>query len=335
MSRLPIKVQVGIRNSWDNKDAPVQNAIQNLKKVAGVQVSVAPEWALLITELGTFFPDKEILVKSVAATVEACLIALTALADDEANSEWADTLLEKTENHIQLFVEVSKGREIGITWADGQKGLVISLPSGEFPPQSYMISFFAGGLLKVFDEKEKQKASSKVELTAADDWADVALDNKTGNVAVVELPERRATTQQQSPAFDLIPDVDVIPRPEELLLKPPYHLTVRDFGSTSTEVQCSHSPTLQFLSDYLKKWTKTNYNYTNKPPLAEVKLHQSAFGVGIAYDRLTVETPYATEHVSSTTIIALVEGVLGYKIVSNDGPYWSFRRDVEFRNSRY
>ncbi|KAI1347869.1 hypothetical protein F5Y01DRAFT_307187 [Xylaria sp. FL0043] len=335
MSRLPVKAQVGIRNAWDNQDSPAQRAIKKFKEAIGVQISVIPEWPILVTELGPFYPDKEILVLSIAAAVEACVTALTSLADDESNSEWADTLLERTASRVRLLLETSKSRELGIAWSDEQKGLVISLPKSAIPSQSYMLSFFTGSLIKVFDEKEKHSISSKIESTAADDWADVAVDNKTGNAAVIETPQRHATTEQ-SLTFDLIPDVNIIPRPDELLLKPPYYLTVRDFSSSSTEVQCSHSPTLQFLSDYVKKWAKTNYNHTNKPPLAEVELHQSVFGLGIVYDRMTIkaESRYTTQEVSPTIILALVEGVLGYKVISNDGPYWSFRRDVEFRNTR-
>ncbi|KAI3328660.1 hypothetical protein F4824DRAFT_405785 [Ustulina deusta] len=339
MSRLPTKVQAGIRDSWDNQDAPVQKAIKNLKEVIGVRISVDPEWPLLLTELGSFYPDKAILVRSVAAAVEAFCTALTTLADDEANAEWADTFLDKTGSHIRLFLEASKSRDIDIAWSNQLRGFIISFPKSAIPSQSYMQSFFAGDLLKVFDENEERSTSAKIEPTpaaAADDWADVAVDNRTGNAAVVDIPQRPAITQQPA-AFDLIPDVEIIPRPEDLLLRPPYHLIMRNFNSSSTEVQCSHSPTLQFLSEYLKKWARTNYNNTNRPPLAEVKLHQSAFGLGVVYDRLTVtvETRYTAQELSPTILLAVIEGVLGYKGVSNDGPLWTFRRDVEFRSSRY
>lgn len=69
-------------------------------------------------------------------------------------------------------------------------------------------------------------------------------------------------------------------------------------------------------------------------------LHQSAFGLGIMYDRLTLssEGRYAVQAVSPTIVLALVEGVLGYRGVSQqqDGASsWAFRRDVEFRGGRY
>ncbi|KAJ8104577.1 hypothetical protein ONZ43_g7783 [Nemania bipapillata] len=105
MSKLPIKIQIGVRDSWDNDDAPVQKAISNLKETVGIRVTVNPEWPLLHTELGSFYADKATFVPSIAASVEACCSALSTLADDEANAEWADTLLERTESHIRIFVE--------------------------------------------------------------------------------------------------------------------------------------------------------------------------------------------------------------------------------------
>ncbi|KAI0104282.1 hypothetical protein GGR51DRAFT_229837 [Nemania sp. FL0031] len=339
MSKLPIKIQVGIRDSWEKDDAPVQKAIRNLKEVVGIRVTVNPEWPLLHSELGSFYPDKATLVPSIASAVESCCTALSTLADDEANSEWADALLEKTESHIRIFIEVSKSRELGLFWSAQQRGIILALPKSAVPSQAYMRSFFTGNLLKLFDEKSTHEPfSPTAEPAAADDWADVAVDNRTGNAGVVELPQRHLAPTHVSPSFDIIPDVETVSRPDELLLKPPYHLIMYGGGKAFMEVQCSHSPTLQFLSDYLTKWSKTNHNNTTRPPCAEVKLHQSAFGLGVVYDRLTVNsetTRYMVQTVSPTILLALIEGVLGYKLVSQDGSSWTFRRDIEFKGSRY
>ncbi|KAI0547779.1 hypothetical protein F4679DRAFT_597447 [Xylaria curta] len=338
MSKLPIKVQIGIRDSWDNEDAPVQKAIRNLKEVIGVRVTVNPEWPLLYAELGDFHPDKATLAPSVATAVETCCTALSALADDEANAEWADTLLERTESHIRISIGASKNQEMGISWSDQEGGFVISLPKSAVPSKAYTLSFFTGNLLKVFDEKARHESSSATGPAAvADDWADVTVDNKTGNAAVIEAPQRHGATTQPSPSFDVIPDVTTISRPDELLLKPPYHLIVHYHGKGSIDIQCGHSPTLQFIADYLKKWSRTNHNNTTRPPLAEVQLHQSAFGLGVVYDRLTIvsDSRYHTQTVSPTIVLSLIEGVLGYKNIFCDGSSWTFRKDVEFRNGRY
>ncbi|KAI1148178.1 hypothetical protein F4825DRAFT_454750 [Nemania diffusa] len=347
MSKLPIKIQVGVRDSWENTDAPVQKAIRALKDVVGIRVTANPEWPLLHTELGAFYPDKALLVPSVAAAVEACCTVLSALADDDANAEWADELLERTESHMRILVEVSNSRELDISWSAQQRGIIIALPKSAVPSQSYMRSFFAGSLLKLFSSNATLSPSSltsrAAEPAAVDDWADIAVDNRTGTAGVVEIPQRHpATSSTLEPAeaavSDVIPDVETVPRPDDLLLRPPYHLTVYGGGKAFMEVQCSHSATLQFLSDYLVKWSRTNHNNTNRPPCTEVKLHASAFGLGIVYDRLTISsetTRYMAQTVSPTILLALVEGVLGYRQTSQDGSSWTFRRDVEFRSSRY
>ncbi|GAP91547.2 hypothetical protein SAMD00023353_6500470 [Rosellinia necatrix] len=355
MSKLPIKIQVGIRDSWDSKDASAQKAIQALRDLVGIGVFVTPEWPLLHAELGAFYPDKATFVPSVTAAVEACCTALAGLLDDDANADWSDTLLERADGHIRLFLEVSKGRDMGIAWSDQQRGFVITLPRAAVPSHSYMISFFGPGLLRVFESAGGQHDASPLaaetkttSAEAADDWADVVVDKSASGGRVVSVVESAPRQQYQSapqtaaavpaaPGFDLMPDVGIVSRPDDLLLKPPYHLIVQGAGSSQIDVQCSHSPTLQFLSDYLKKWSKTNHNNTTRPPAAEVKIHQSAFGLGVVYDRLTIssDSRYTGQLVSPTILLSLIEGVLGYKSVSSDVSSWTFRREVEFKSSRY
>lgn len=103
----------------------------------------------------------------------------------------------------------------------------------------------------------------------ADDWADVSVDVATGKAAVVE--EQRSHQPYAPPAkaaYDILPDIGSLARPDDLLLKPPYHLVVYDRGSTEVEVHGSHSPSLQFLSEYLKKWCRINQqNHQKVSPL--------------------------------------------------------------------
>ncbi|KAI1117719.1 hypothetical protein F5Y14DRAFT_447666 [Nemania sp. NC0429] len=384
MSKLPIKVRLGIRDSWDSASAPVQAAIRGLQDVTGVRVTVNPEWPLLYAELGAFHPDAATLVPSVAVAVGACCTALGALADDEANADWADTLLERTGNHIRIIVEVSKSREISLTWSAQQPGIIISLPKASVPPQSqsHLSSFFAGALLTLFDgtqqvrpEEDPSSISPPGEATPTptptqDDWAHISLDTKTGTAAATEIiessraspsPPLTTTTRPQArgvpapaptptfPSFDILPAIEAVPRPDDLLQRPPYHLLVHGASRTRVEVQCSHSPTLRFLAEYLRKWARTNHNDTRRPPCADVTLHQSAFGLGLMYDRLTLGSDgrhaAQAQAVSPTLVLALVEGVLGYRAVSQQGEgggggggggsSWAFRRDVEFRSGQY
>jgi hypothetical protein len=182
---------------------------------------------------------------------------------------------------LNVAMKVSKSKEIGLSWSKQQRSFIIALPKSVIHAQSYMLSFFRGSLVKVFDEKILDPATSSSNTNAikesaeVDDWADVAVDNTTGNPAVVELSQplqKSAITQPppasaSAPGFDMVPDVDTLYRPDEILLKPPYHLIVYSRNNTHVEVQCSHSPTLQFLSDYLKKWCRTNHNDTRRVDL--------------------------------------------------------------------
>lgn len=242
-----------------------------------------PEWPLLHTELGAFYAaDKAPFAPSVASSIETFCAALRTLADDESNATWADDMLERVDSNVQIFVEVSKGKELCLSWSDARKGFVIALPRSVVPSASHMLSFFSGALLSVFDDEGGRHAgsvqaqdSSAEEGAAAggDDWADVVVDRGTGRAAavVVEPPQRYTVAPQQSqqqlqqqPIIDVIPDVGTLSRPDDLLLKPPYHLIIHSTGRMSFEVECSHSPTLQFLSEYLTKWSRTNHHNTTK-----------------------------------------------------------------------
>ena len=93
----------------------------------------------------------------------------------------------------------------------------------------------------------------------ADDWADVSVDATTGKAAVVE--DERSHQKYVPPAkavYEVLPNVGTLARPDDLLLKPPYYLVVYDRGSNKVEVHGSHSPSLQFLSEYLKRWCRIN-----------------------------------------------------------------------------
>lgn len=55
-----------------------------------------------------------------------------------------------------------------------------------------------------------------------------------------------------------MPTVDSVPRPSAVLKTLAPHYLVFNSGSFPAWIQCSHEPTLVFLSDYLTKHGKTN-----------------------------------------------------------------------------
>jgi len=100
-------------------------------------------------------------------------------------------------------------------------------------------------------------------------------------------------------------------------------------------VNCSHSPTVQFLEEYLKRWCRTNHNDTRNPPSVEITAEQSPWGLGMVYDRLiltTQDSRYIKQYtVNVCIVLALVEGVLGYEPVAAHPNQWSYRRDAPWK----
>jgi len=148
-----------------------------------------------------------------------------------------------------------------LLWSQEREAFVIELCQPPIPDMYSMENIFNKELSVCF--KEKSPTATLAQRSAAragDDWADVGMDTETGTPAVIEqasLPTRFLQPPSR-PRYDTIPDLSAITRPDELLLQPPYHLTVTSSNSRFVEVQCSHSPTLQFLAEYLRKWCKTN-----------------------------------------------------------------------------
>lgn len=98
-----------------------------------------------------------------------------------------------------------------------------------------------------------------------------------------EKPVKPTATKDTASIVDYLPDANTLPKPGTLLLKPPYHLFIHAIGNNKLEIQCSHSATLEVLSDYLKRWCRINPNLTTKvsqPHITRVYYarHLSHFG---------------------------------------------------------
>lgn len=163
-------------------------------------------------------------------------------------------------NSLQLAVEVATSKSPLTKWDQGRACFVLLLPKGEPPHNSAAaVPTFRSQIMSAFDEG----ASSKTEVDAADqdEWADVsvpvaaaATHSKSGTRLVPVVQE------EVEPAY--LPNVNTLPRPDELLLKPPYHLHVSQ--SSAITIECSHSPSLSFLEAYFKKWCRTNNHRTDR-----------------------------------------------------------------------
>jgi hypothetical protein len=70
-----------------------------------------------------------------------------------------------------------------------------------------------------------------------------------------------------------------------------------------------------------------------QPPVVEIKLRESAFGLGLLHDTVTMEAIRGRE-VTAMLVLVFVESVLGYTpVTSNEsaGSVWEFKRTKAFR----
>ncbi|OTB00743.1 hypothetical protein M426DRAFT_15102 [Hypoxylon sp. CI-4A] len=313
---LPLLIKVGIRDYWDNTDAAVQRSRCGVEETLGKKAVLDIAWESLISELSNgYTSDMSTVVPSIATSTKAFLDGLREILDTDVNLGWANTLLDSIKSSLIITITVSKNNDPTVTWSMEADGFIVQVAMGgtTLSPLE-MQSLFKTKILDCFNEQKDP----------TNDWSHVSMNDPSSDIIGTETDK----------SFDILSDVSNLPSPDQLLLRPPYHLIVYGGGRTTVEVHCSHSPTLQLLADYLKKWCKLNYQDTRHPPMVEVKLHHSSFAFGLIYDRLTMSVNNRNPEVlvSPVTVLALVEGILGYQPVSTDGSSWTFRRDKGFRN---
>ncbi|KAJ4297393.1 hypothetical protein N0V88_004314 [Collariella sp. IMI 366227] len=327
--------------------SPLQTALSRppfgeLEGILGHKVVIDPEWQLIVAELDKFYEDKTNMIAVITNCVQAWVKSMMELLEDSAHEAWANQVLDKVPVRMQVFVEVAPDAEAATSWSDQQGGFVVTLPKKAVHHPAELFPTFRGNLLSCFEVKKKPQLPAK---TAAADREEVMQTSTTAH----QLPARSKV--------EFMPSAASLPRPDLLFLQPPYHLTMTS-SHKSVELHCSHSPTLEMIAEYFKRWCRVNHadtrnvscsklaaavesdiqvyllTFINQPPAAEVVLHQSAFGLGEMFDRLTIsteDTRYTSRfRVTAPMVVSLIEGVLGYQLTSTHGA-WIFRRDTEFK----
>ncbi|KAK1826370.1 hypothetical protein QBC39DRAFT_22606 [Podospora conica] len=339
-SSLPIKLKLALRDHWDPPTSPLRTTLTTLTTLLGHRILLAPEWPLLHASLSPLYPDKTNLVLTLASLVQTLARSLSEVLDSPANETWTETLLERISQSGAggLRITLDVGAAVGVTWssAPGRTGFVLTVPGREavVRPEG-MGAVMRGGLVACFEETETVVPVTE---RGADEWADVEVDTATGRVDVVETKKQPPPTAgAPPPAVEFLPNVQSLPRPDELFLRAPYYLTVTA-GHDGVEIHGSHSPSLKVVAEYFKKWCRVNHYDSTAPPAVQVTLSQSPFGLNEMFDRLSVstkDTRYNSQfQVTAPMIVAFVEGVLGYELISDRGG-WNFKRETEFKTSRY
>lgn len=221
---------------------------------------VEPEWPLLITELDAFYANKTNLVVVIAGCVQTWARSMTALLDDSAHEAWTEKVLDKVPVRMRVFVDVASSAKAATAWSEERGGFVIGLPRKQVYQPAELFPVFQGDLLACFDVAKEPQLPVRKAAAGADDWEGVEVDTATGKVQVetVETPKGSGLETPARAKVEFLPNVASLPRPDQLFLKPPYHLTLLH-GHQQIELHCSHSPTLQLLAEYFKRWCRVNH----------------------------------------------------------------------------
>ncbi|KIY66244.1 hypothetical protein CYLTODRAFT_38800 [Cylindrobasidium torrendii FP15055 ss-10] len=314
---LPLKIRVDIRNLWDSPNSSLHKSIADLKATLGHTITPLAQWSLLWSELGDTFPDKTTFVPSIVATTTVWYDQLLARLDDEA---WAEELLTILEGHGgEITLRVQPASDMSTVWDKKLRVFVLNVAAVE----PHRVS---AALEKSFDHLF---SPAKVDVED-EDWADVKTpplpSSRSGDTAT--LP----TAADGTPTC--LPTVDQLPRPSDLFAsKAPYTLIVTA-GHDRLEIQCSHEPSLQLLHDYLKKHAKVNQNDSLRRPIYTLALFESDFCASVM-DTLWVEhTMKWLRSINPTLVLAFVESVLGYELVSSTASTWMYRRQLVVERRR-
>jgi hypothetical protein len=161
-----------------------------------------------------------------------------------------------------MRIQISRASKVPTTaWFPNKLVFVIALPKGELPRGQTVLAGFSSDLLKLFTDSPPMGATPGDTLESAEDpedWADLDLGSPESHPIMTPSSKQAPGPPGLSIQVgeDPIPEISTIPRPEELIRKPPYWMVVRQENRMRVVVQGSHGPSLILLDAYLKRWCR-------------------------------------------------------------------------------
>ncbi|CAK9787101.1 unnamed protein product [Cutaneotrichosporon oleaginosum] len=323
MEKQSLKVRIAVRDLWEPTTSP---SFARLKDVLGTAPTVNPEWGMLHTALGGVYNDDTLFVRQTASFVAAWAEAASSVCkDEELGDKMVDMIGGTT---LRLFIDVSADNKPAHEWSKQRGGFVLSIPRAVRQGDDCR-AFFGDAIRKTL---EVSPPAAVPPTTLEPGAAPAAPGLRESNDDWETVHVGPASARPTVPKPEYLPLVGSLPRPDDLLLRPPYNLRVQASRSLVV-VESSHSPTLQLLHDYLTQWCRVNHHRTDEPPLIDITLHLSPFALGQTFDRLELEGGKQLRDVLPTASIVLniVEGVLGYDRVDSTASSWLYCRTEPFR----
>ncbi|KAK6355583.1 hypothetical protein TWF696_004683 [Orbilia brochopaga] len=343
-TKLPVKIRMGIRDSWDAPKCPFRVAINALSKVLGTSVEVIVDWGLLWSVLSPQYPDPTTFVPSIEEATRIWMECLQERLESDALEDWADEFLEKVKTPGGINIEIGVS-ENGMDRPEAvweETGSKLSLLFPKSTGRVYLNTLQAGfrsDLEHLFTKKSAPTTSGAASTTLPiggapavdeDDWSVVP---PTSGAASVAAPVLRSpdTPQAQTTADALperLPSLATLARPEVLFeTQTPYLIYVRKYGNKELHIEGSHQGSLTLICEYFQKWVRKDRNYNGN--ILELEKQTSLFGLNAGFDYVKI-TCNRWELLNPTPFLAFIEIVLKYKLVeASSGVTWFYRRDTK------
>ncbi|CAI4214657.1 unnamed protein product [Parascedosporium putredinis] len=222
---LPLKVKVSLRDSWENKEAPVHRSLARLEGIIGYKASLDPDWPVLHAALGGYYSDKANFVPATAGCVSAWCDAFSQLLEDPSHEAWTEAVLEKlTEagSRLKLILEVSRDENVSTSWNKERGAFIITLPNSRVTNPLANTPVFQAHLLSAIQDDEPVRTVPIFDSAggAGDDWAAVEVAPTAQNFSAGPIPTAGPSTSAPRASVEYFPDINTLPRPDDLLQRP-------------------------------------------------------------------------------------------------------------------
>ncbi|KAK7025223.1 hypothetical protein R3P38DRAFT_2708324 [Favolaschia claudopus] len=307
---LPLKVRVDIRDQWDSANSSVHESVSSLTKILGHTVTPTVTWPTLWGALkDQFASDNSSFVPLVVRYTIAWYERLMGRLENPAHEQWTDqllTVITERSKALTLHIEASEGGANlpSTKWNAKLSTFQLFIPKADPVSQIKLDSTYDKCFENLFNSDAKDEG-----------WADLATDT---NVSVAPTTGAAAASADR-PYMSRLPVLDGLARPPELFKTTSPYILIVEERSPNIVVQGSHEPSLELIVAYLTKWGKANPNDSQKRNMLNVQLVESEYCYGV-FDTVMIERNMGRrDAINPVMLLAFIEGVLGYELVSTDG----------------
>ncbi|KAK4077549.1 uncharacterized protein Triagg1_3881 [Trichoderma aggressivum f. europaeum] len=283
-----------IGNRYWHEGSSVKTLIQDIKDVTNCDMICSREWEVHYPQLDELYDGAQQTIYVVTEAIVAWCKAFISLAAEESNWKWKNEMIRKVDKvggRIRLEIKVSRSP---LQEQEREKGID------------------ERGRRRIGKSQTVQLTRTIAKIYQAKSPSVLWSDEDLGFVLCIPEKDRMDMSKLVFPFKDQllsafgnyelyhIPKVQDVKDPSELLLKPPYYLSIQSISQTYIIVHSSHSPSLEFLAKYLRKncrrsrkhmFAMTHIFKTLGPPVMDIELHQNPFTPkeSAIYDTLTLK----------------------------------------------